>query len=198
MSTIVTLKELAQEFNLDRSNMRKFVLAHDLTPFKVRTPESRGQLTLALSTEDAEVIREIRKQEGFSLSGGHRAIIDNGQGWFYVIQIVPDLAPHRIKLGFASNVESRLQAHKTSAPTACLVKTWPCKRTWERAAMDSVPRTDCALVANEVFDCGGVASLTSRCDDFFALMPPLVNLSSYHSSLSMSRGNKYNPFPEHK
>lgn len=171
MDTVVTLKELAQELSLDRSNMRKYVLSRGFAPFKIRTPESRKQLTLALSAEDAEAVRESRKKEGFIQSGGYRVVADNGQGWFYLIQVVPDLAPYRIKLGFTNNVENRLQTHRTSAPTASLVRAWPCKRSWERAAIDSVTRTDCNLVANEVFDCSNLETMILQCDNFFALMP---------------------------
>ena len=171
MDTTVTLKELAQELGLDRSNARKYVLSHGFTFFKVRTPESRNQLTLALSAEDAETIRELRKRAGFTPNKDKWIVVDDRQGWFYLIQVVPDLAPYRVKLGFTNNVENRLQGHKTSAPTACLVKAWPCKRIWECAAMDSVTRIGCSLVANEVFDCNDLETMISRCDDFFALMP---------------------------
>jgi len=138
----------------------------------VRTPESRGQLTLALTPEDAEAIRELRNRQGFAISGKERrVVIDNGWGWFYVIQVIPDLAPNRVKLGFTKDTESRLQAHRTAAPTAQLVKAWSCKRIWEVAVIDSVTRVGCQLVANEVFDCDDIDVLLSLCDDFFGVMP---------------------------
>ena len=169
----VTLKDLAQELGKDRSNLRKYILSHGFTFLPVRTPESRGQMTLALTLEDAESIREIRAREGF-VPGTASIITDNGQGWFYVIQIVPDLAPNRVKLGFSGNVDARLQAHRASAPTAYLVRMWPCKRTWERAVMDSATRTGCKLIANEVFECDDIDNLVARCGDFFSLMPDIA------------------------
>jgi len=169
----VTLKDLAQELGLDRSNLRKYVLSHGFEFAQVRTPESRGQMTLALTTEDAETIREMRAREGFVL-GKIGTGSGSGNGWFYIIQVVPDLAPNRIKLGFSTNVDARLQAHRTAAPTASLIETWVCKRTWERAAMDSATKTDCQLIANEVFECGDIDNLVSRCEQFFALMPDIA------------------------
>lgn len=148
--------------------MRKYVLSKGFSPFKVRTPESRGQLTLALTQEDAETIRELREKEGFS---SYSVPITNGQGHFYVIQIVPDLAPKRVKLGFASDVGNRLQAHRTSAPTAWIATSWPCMRSWELAAIASATRTGCQLVGGEVFDCEDLEALISRCNAFFAIMP---------------------------
>lgn len=171
MTDLVTVKELAQEFRLDRSNVRKYILAQGFDFIKTRTPESKGQLTLALTLTDAEAIRELRENQGFVTTG--KVVIDNGIGWFYLIQLIPDIAPQRVKLGFAGNVEGRLASHRTSAPTVKLIKAWPCKKVWERAIIDSMTRMDCQLVAGEVFDCADLLGLIQRCDDLFELFPTL-------------------------
>ena len=164
----VTLKELAQEFGQHRSNFRKYILDAGFTFIKVRTPESRNQLTLALSEEDAEAIRGLREQQGFTSC---KTIVDNGLGWFYIIQLAPDLSSLRMKLGFASDVDARLRAHHTAAPTAELIKAWPSKKCWEQAVMDCITQEGCTLVANEVFDVTDIDVLVSKGDAFFALMP---------------------------
>ena len=164
----VTLKQLADELKMDRSHLRRYVLQNDFEPFKVRTAESRGQPTLALSPADAESVRDMRTQDGFTYSVGVPA---NGGGFFYVIQLLPSLAPNRVKLGFAISIEARLQSHRTAAPTAELIKAWPCKRSWETAAIASVTRIECQLLSGEVFDCESLDTLVSRCDEFFAIMP---------------------------
>lgn len=167
MSDWITLKELAQELGLDRSNMRKIVLAAGFNPSKIRTPGSRGQLTLALTLEDADAVRDLRESQGFA-SG---VSVDNGEGWLYIIRLVPELEPSRIKIGFTSSIESRLQAYHTACPNAEVVKNWPCKRSWERAAMDCLTQTGCTLIANEVFHCDDIDALFARGDAFFGLMP---------------------------
>jgi hypothetical protein len=164
----VTLRELAEEMGLDRSNARKYILKAGFTFTKVRTPESGNQLTLALSREEAEAVLELRKSQGF---GPGKRPIDNEEGYFYVIQIAPDLDPLRIKLGFTNNVESRLRAYQTVAPAAKLVKAWGCKRSWERAAIDSITREGCQLIANEVFECENLEQVVKRGEEFFVLMP---------------------------
>ena len=149
--------------------MRKYVLKHGFTPVTIRTPESRAQLTLALTAEDAESIRALRQSQGF---GAGTQSGDNGlAGSFYVVQVVPELAPNRVKLGFATDALARLSAHRTSAPTAQLVKAWPCHRSWEPCAITSMSRIDCRLIVNEVYECDDLAALIARGDDFFALMP---------------------------
>jgi len=168
MLNVVLLKDLADELGLDKSNMRRYVLKQGFQPIKVRTPESRGQKTLALSNEDAEAIRALREEQGFL---SIRSINDNGKGWFYIIQLLPDLKPDRVKLGFTNSVESRLQAHRTAAPTAKVLRAWPCKRTWEVAVIDCITQVHCSTVGFEVFDCEKLDALIEKAETFFSLMP---------------------------
>jgi len=91
-------------------------------------------------------------------------------GYFYIVQLVPEALPNRVKIGFADNVEKRLAEHRTAAPTAKLVKAWPCKRSWDYAAMDRITRTGCKLVLNEVYE-GEIKDFLERGDVFFSMMP---------------------------
>lgn len=166
----VTLAALAAEFGLDRSNTRKYVLKHGFEPITVRTPESRGQLSLALKTEDAEVIRALRQSQGFG-SGRVPSQQDASVGAFYLVQLVPDLAPNRVKLGFATDAVARLTSHRTAAPTAQLVKTWPCRFAWEPCAIVSATRTGCRQIGGEVYECDSMDELVIRLDAFFFIMP---------------------------
>ena len=169
MNEYVTLKELSKELSMDRSHLRKYVLARGISPAKIRTPESGGQLTLAITQEESEMIREFREAEGFT----HSIPAINGDGYFYVILLVPDLDPGRVKVGFASDANARLDAHRTSAPTAELFTVWPCKRCWEKSAIDCATKEGCELIRGEVFACNDVRALVARCDAFFQVMPAL-------------------------
>src|SRR5947199_6661713 len=93
----VSLKQLARELGLDRSNTRKYVLKHGIRPHKRRTPDSASQLTLALTVEEAELIRAKRREEGFL---GASKPVSKDVGVFYVIRLIPEFDPRRIKLGF--------------------------------------------------------------------------------------------------
>jgi len=168
----ILLKDLAQELSMDRSHARRYVLKNDIPMFKVRTAESQGQPTLALTPEDAEAVRELRQSQGYAVGGRPgEAIINNHCGWFYVIQLVPELDPGRAKVGFANDVEARLSSHRTAAPTAELVKVWPCKRSWETAAIASLTREGCESLSAEVFKADDLDSFIKRGDAFFSLMP---------------------------
>ncbi len=167
MTDYIILNDLAAEVGLDGSNFRKYVSKKNITPLKVR--DHRNYVVSALTLEDAEFIRLERKRDGFNKK--EVIPIENGDGYFYVIQLIPELAPNRVKLGFAADVRIRLQTHRTSAPTAQIIKTWHCKRTWEIAATASLTRIESTLIVNEVYDCADLPSLISRGDAFFALMP---------------------------
>lgn len=165
----VSLEELAEEFGLDKSNTRKFILNNGFIFSKMRSPVHR-QLMNVVTLEDAEQIREARSEQGFTQ--GTR-ILSPQDGYFYIIRLYPDLSAKRIKLGFATSLQSRLAGHRTAAPTAELLISWPCKNAWEKTAIDSITRIECALVANEVYDCENVDALIARGKQFFALMPAL-------------------------
>lgn len=169
MPDYIILNDLADELGLDRSNLRKYLAQKNITPLKVRDPQKRNQAVSALTLEDAEFVRQERERQGFGKK--EVAPIENGDGYFYIIQLIPELAPNRVKLGFATDVANRLQSHRTAAPTAQVIKAWHCKRSWEVAAMASLTRIESILIANEVYECDDLSSLVSRGDTFFSLMP---------------------------
>lgn len=166
--THISLKALAVELGMDRSHARRYVLNLGIIPAKRRTADSGGQLTLTVSAPEAELIRRARSEQGFS---GAQGAVENETGFFYVIQLVPELEPKRIKLGFADNVSNRLSQHRTSAPTAKLLKSWPCRRSWERTAIDAIAAVGGALILNEVFQFQDIEAAIARADQFFSLLP---------------------------
>lgn len=169
-SDYVLLSELAQEFGLDTSNARKYVLKSGFQFIKLRGGSGNGyQKVLALSIADAERVRAIRKASGFN----NTELVQLANGYFYVVQVVPDLDQRRVKLGYAADVDNRMTAYRTLSPTVALVKAWPCKPSWERAAMDSLTRIECEQIGVEVYQCENIDSLISRGNEFFGLMPML-------------------------
>lgn len=164
----VSLKLLAAELGLDRSNIRKYALKIGVKPHRRRTADSGGQLTLAVSSAEAEFIRTKRREQGFLESSRP---VSAEVGVFYIIQLIPDLDPCRLKFGFADDIRARLDQHRTSAPTAAVVKTWPCRRAWEGTVIDCLAAAGCKLILNEVYECGDVTAIVGRADAIFALLP---------------------------
>lgn len=179
----VSLKELALEMGMDRSHARRYILRNGFLPHSRRTPGSKNQRTLALTVEDADRIRALRREEGFS---GSTKVVSRDVGWFYVVRLVPEFDPRRIKLGFAEDVGARLTQHRTAAPTATLVEALPCKRSWESTVIDCLTADDCRLVLNEVYECSDVDALQAKMIRLFEMLPDLsrpLSLSD-HSPLN--------------
>ena len=93
-------------------------------------------------------------------------------GVFYLIQLEPEHDPGRFKLGFATNLEERLRAHRTAAPFSTVLATWPCKLLWEKTAIECAAQ-GCERIHTEVFRAESIAEVRSRCEQFFQLMPSI-------------------------
>lgn len=97
--------------------------------------------------------------------------MQNEGGFFYIIQLIPELDPKRIKLGFADDVNVRLSQHRTSAPTAVVLKSWPCKRSWEGTVIDALASVGGKLILNEVYEFQDVQALLKHAEQLFVLLP---------------------------
>lgn len=176
MSDNVMLKEIAQALNMERSHARKYIIKQGFHPVMLRTPNSGGQVCFSLTREDADAVIKLRRQQGYAQS--QSVPLDASSGHFYVVQLVPDLDPNRLKLGFAVDVRDRLDSHRTTCPTAVVLKQWPCRRAWEIAAMASITRRGCRLIGSEVYQCTVLDAVIAQGNEFFAIMPSPDNRSS--------------------
>ena len=168
MSThYVSIRELADEFGIHHTNARRYVRKLGLKPEKRRYAGSRSAQDV-LTSEDADYVRKKRREEGLDGSLGEPL---QDTGVFYVIQVAPELDSSRLKLGYADAIEARLSQHRTAAPTAKLVKTWPCRRSWEGTAIDCLTREGCRLILNEVYECADIDQLLARGEAFFGVLP---------------------------
>jgi hypothetical protein len=164
----VSIKEISQQLGMDRSNTRKYVLKLGYEFHRRRTADSANQLTLCLTRDEASEVLSRRSEQGFI---SPTVVIASEVGVFYVIQLVPDLDPGRVKLGFAESLEQRLAQHRTAAPTARVLKAWPCKRSWELTVIDALTTINCKLILNEVFECDDLNALVERGNQLFSLLP---------------------------
>jgi hypothetical protein len=166
----IPINDIAHTLGMDKSRARRYILENGFSFVRIRTRDSKGQLTLALSPEDTEEVIRLRRSQGFNLAAQVAVIIDRGA--FYIIQPVPDLDPRRVKLGFATNVQQRLNSYRTLSPTAALLKQWACRVAWEKTAIDSITRSGCIGIGGEVYTCDDIDEVVAHGDAFFALMPP--------------------------
>jgi hypothetical protein len=163
-----SIKELAIRLGMDRSHARRYVLKLGYSFHKRRTPDSGGQITHCVTAAEANEICSQRKAQGFQESS---MIPVSDFGVFYVIQLVPELDPRRLKLGFAESLDQRVLQHQTAAPTARVLRAWPCKRSWEPTTRDALTRVGCRLILNEVFECDEPEALVEQGEAFFKMLP---------------------------
>jgi hypothetical protein len=124
----------------------------------------------SLLKADAEkLIREYESRRSSNGTAFENTVFD-GFGYFYLIQLLPDEIPDRIKIGYTNNLDQRLADHRVTNPTLKLVKSWSCKRTWEYSATASITREGCSHVGGEVYE-GAVKGFLDRAGAFFTLMP---------------------------
>lgn len=173
MVDLLGLAEIAKTLGLESTTVRRFIARH-AEDLGIEMRRGKG-LKLLLSKADADRVIARYQAEKMPMVGGSSndpsKLKYGGFGFFYIIQLIPEFDPHRVKIGFTDSLEQRLAEHQTSAPTARIIKSWPCKRSWDYAAMDSITREGCKLVLNEVFE-GDIQGFIARGDAFFAMMPP--------------------------
>ena len=122
---------------------------------------------LTVTNEEYQYIIKTRIDEGY-LSTNQTSSSTNG--YFYIIQVIPEFSEFRVKLGFADNVETRLSQHKTSAPSAKILNKWDCERTWEKTIIDYVLKLDHEKIGNEVFEFKDIKKLISHIDILFNIL----------------------------
>ena len=171
--TVVPLRRLAGEFGMDRSHLRKYVISLGIDFTRIRTEESRGQATLAVTGTDAAKIRKARADAGFGPLETKDTASKTGEGRFYVVHLDPDLA--RVKLGHSNSIDERLRDYRCTNPKAQVAGSWPCRASWERAAIAAITNTEgVSLVGGEVYAAENTRDLCDRADTFFGMLPVMV------------------------
>jgi len=164
-ATPVFLNEIADEKGVERRNFHKWVgkFAKDVQVFKARGKSN--QESLAVSPADAQKLRSLRGK----WNNGRSTTQVEGPGCFYAIQLVPDISQERIKFGYASSLDCRLQDHRCTCPDAKVLKTWKCDSKWEHSAL-AVVSTCANHVGGEVYDVSDPRILFLKLDTFFSLI----------------------------
>lgn len=169
MAEMVGIADIAKRLKVDSTTVRRLI-ARESEALQLELHRGKED-KLLLSRSDADrLVASYEARRGPVNAANEESAKFDRYGYFYIIRLIPEALPNRVKIGFADNVEKRLAEHRTAAPTAKLLKSWPCKRSWDYAAMDSITREGCKLVLSEVFE-GDVEGFLERAEQFFAVMP---------------------------
>jgi len=168
----IAVVALAEELGVRKQRLFKVLKRSGIQPVLRRDGARGGQRIATITASEAAALREALR----SREAGHPTLSDvlyrpgEEVGVFYLVQLEPDHDETRIKVGFTADLEARLRKHRTAAPFATVIKSWPCRRGWERAAIDSITR-GYEQLHTEVFRAGSLDEARSRGDAFFGIMP---------------------------
>jgi hypothetical protein len=180
----IAVVELADELQIRKQTIFKVMKRLGIQDVKRREPDRRGQYISIISRHDADIIRdELRKAASVNGSAGvagDARCFSEDSGVFYLVQLEPNLDPGRFKVGFTTDIDGRLRHHRCSAPFAQCLKIWPCRRTWERAAIDCVT-VGTEQLHTEVFRSDSLQIVIDRAEKFFSLMPIATDPSEAES-----------------
>ena len=174
----IAIVDLADDLQVRKQRIFKVLVRLGIRPTQRREASRGNQNVATVSEAEAAVIRtEIEKSRESAGSDGARsgtfASSSSGDvGFFYLIQLEPEHDSGRFKVGFTMDLDGRLQKHRCSAPFARYIASWPCRRVWERAAIDCVT-SGCDQLHTEVFRAVSTEQITVRAQTFFGMMPRL-------------------------
>ena len=172
----IAIVDLADDLQVRKQRIFKLLPRLGINPNQRREANRGNQNVATVSPGEAAAIRaEILKSSGSASgvsSGTVGASYSDDVGFFYVVQLEPEHDPGRFKVGFTMDLDGRLQKHRCAAPFARYLHSWPCRRVWERAAIDCVTE-GCERLHTEVFRAKQSEELSGRAAKFFAMMPKL-------------------------
>jgi len=169
---MISVIDAAKQLRKGKQTLFKVIRRLHIKPTKSRSSAHRNQfLAYITQAELRQIMEELRPGVSNGQdNGGDRDFCSAEQGVFYLVQLEPNHDPGRFKVGFAVSMSERLRHLRCSAPYAAVVKTWPCRRGWEKTAIDCAA-ANCEQVHTEVFRADSLDTIAAKCEQFFALMP---------------------------
>jgi hypothetical protein len=127
--------------------------------------EREGKVFIKLKTKN-RIQRGLLPGDAAQLEEYLKKARDNG--FFYFVQPIPEYNPNRVKLGFTSCLEGRMEEHKCMCPNAVIVRYWSCLRKTEKTAIKEIIRSvPCTELTGELFECDNFEELLHSADAYF-------------------------------
>jgi hypothetical protein len=100
-------------------------------------------------------------------------------GFLYMMQLIPEYNPNRIKFGFAYNVERRFYDYKISCPNVTLIAKWECVRHMERESIRQITKSiKCSSLSFELFECDDFRDLLNSANNYFQIDDQSISSTS--------------------
>lgn len=161
--SLYSLTEVAAILKMNKANLHRLVNKLKIHQVRYRSPLANNQMVNGIDDEGLKRLKEYRA------FGPSHDIATKFDSCFYVVQPCPDLSPLRVKMGFSDNIDQRLCQYRTICPTAKVLRTWECKREWEKAVIAQAVKKTYRRIGEEVFDVDDLNELLTRIDNIFSL-----------------------------
>ena len=176
-ANMVTLKELGNSIGMDSGNLRKYIKKFKneigVTIKKTRSKATGNQMTDVLSSSDAKKVEKFRRDSGYGENVIKHESKTINSGYFYIVQLIPEVLAGRVKMGFSTDIYNRMLAYRSVCPKAKIVKKWPCKQVWERAAMDAITKIGSKKIGVEVYEFDDLDVVIKNANSFFDMLPKI-------------------------
>ena len=107
MAEMVKIAEIAQRLGVDLTTVRRLI-AKESEALQLQLNRGKGD-RLLLSRNDADkLIASYEARRAPVAASPEEATKYDRYGYFYLVQLVPEALPIRVKIGFADNVEKRV------------------------------------------------------------------------------------------
>jgi hypothetical protein len=174
---MVSVIDAAAELGRRKATLFKVMKRLGISGIKQRDPSKGNQVVILITRTELDLIRRdlgpaSRGNEQDDTDMQDVGFYSAEQGVFYLIQLEPNHDPQRFKVGFAADMAERLRAIRCAAPFSTVLNVWPCRRLWEKTAIDCVT-VNCERIHTEVFRTDSIEEVAGRCDKFFGMMPVL-------------------------
>jgi hypothetical protein len=180
---LISVIDLANQYGKRKQSIFKILKRLGIEVTKRQGANNRGQVIAYITADEARLVAADLTSGSSATAfeseteGSIPEALLAEQGVFYLLQLEPDHDPGHFKVGFATSLPERLRQLRCSAPLTTVVRTWPCKRLWEKSAIESVA-DGCERLHTEVFRTASLESVVAKCEQFFALMPTLPSRTS--------------------
>lgn len=158
---MIPLRDLAKDLGYRLRDFRDALSAVGITPMILKESGKRVEY---LAEDDAEAAYALIQAQVQPKAR------DLKVGWFYIVRLLPKVAPQRVKFGFTSNPTKRLKDHHITCPNAEYVAKWPCRRRWEKTVIDLVSQ-GCQPLTGEQYEVPDLRAVRHQAEAFFSLMP---------------------------
>ena len=175
---LISVIDVARQYDKRKTTVFRLLKRLGIEPTKRRSSSSQNHMISYITQEEFRLVaielQAIIDRDDSEMNEQDEAddFVSSEVGVFYVIQLEPEFDPGRFKVGFAAGMSERLRQLRCSAPFIKLVRTWPCRRLWEKTAIESVA-AGCERLHTEVFRAGSLEEISGRCERFFNVMPPV-------------------------